>query len=101
MLIRMPAILLLLASCISRPPVPTGISFTLKSADLTIQLVPLGREELRERHGVNTNRVRNPFIDYPAQFLKKRIVVFETEISTDESEVLFQLDEIHLAIGGE
>jgi len=100
MLIRMPAILLLLASCISRPPVPTGISFTLKSADLTIQLVPLGREELRERHGVNTNRVRNPFIDYPAQFLKKRIVVFETEISTDESEVLFQLDEIHLAIGG-
>lgn len=94
------AVLLLLASCISKPPVPTGVSFTLKSADLTIRLAPLNREELRGLYGANTDSFRNPFIDYPAQLLKKRIVVFETEISTDESEVLFQLDEIHLTIEG-
>ena len=94
------AILLLLASCISKPPAPTGASFTLEAADLTIRLLPLGREELKRRHGSNTDSNRNPFIDYPAQFLKKRIVVFETEISTDESEVLFRLNEIHLEVGG-
>lgn len=94
------AILLLLTSCISSPPISTEKLFELESADLTIQLVPLGRKELRIRHGLNTDSTRNPFIDYPAQFLKKRIVVFETEIKTDESEVLFQLNEIHLEIGG-
>ena len=98
--VRILAVLLLLASCISKPPVPTGASFTLKSADLTIRLAPLNRGELRELYGANTDSFRNPFIDYPAQLLKKRIVVFETEISTDESEVLFQLDEIHLTIEG-
>jgi len=97
---RVLAILLLLASCISRPPLSTEASFTLESADLTIRLVSLGPGELRGRHGSNTDRIRNPFIDYPAQFLKKRIVVFETEISTLESEVLFRLDEIRLEIGG-
>lgn len=97
---RVLAILLFLSSCISTPPVPTESSFTLESADLTIRLLPLSREELKRRHGSNTDRTRNPFIDYPAQLLKKRIVVFETEISTEESEVLFQLDEFHLEIGG-
>jgi len=95
------AILLLLTSCVSKPPVPVETAFVLESADLTIRLTPLSREELRERHGANTDSVRNPFIDYPAQLLKKRIVVFETGIESDESEVLFHLDGIHLVIGGE
>jgi len=94
------SMLLLLASCVSKPLVSTGPSFVLESADLTIRLVPLSREELKVHYGTNTDSIRNPFIDFPAQFLKKRIVVFQTEISTVESEVLFQLDKIHLEIGG-
>jgi len=96
---RILTILLLLTSCISKPPLPAKVSFILESGDLTIRLVSLGPDELKKRHGSNSDRIRNPFVDYPAQFLKKRIVVFEAEISTLESEVLFQLDEILLEIG--
>lgn len=90
------------ASCVSNAPeASSGEPIIIEAADLTIRLVPVSRDELRERHGANTDRMRNPFIDQRSQLTRKRIVVFEADISTTESTVLFALEDNSLMIGGQ
>ena len=90
------------ASCTSTAPeVSSREPIIIQAADLTISLLPKSRDELRDIYGSNSDRLRNPYIDHPSKITKKRLVVFDVNITTEESTVLFELRENSLMIGGQ
>ena len=91
-------ILLVLAGCNSLSPVAELPEIVYQAADLTITLQPLDRDTLIDRHMSNRRRNQNPYLDYPGQIPKRRIVVFETTFETTESTVDFNLFEQNLRI---
>ncbi len=94
-------LLSLLIGCITAPPLPVlSEPIVHQVADLTISLRYIDEETLIARHGKNDARIyTNPYYGYPAILTKKRLLVFEFNASTIESEVLFKLNEITLRIG--
>ncbi len=91
--------IIFLSSCISPPPKLTQPEIQVKTADLTITLVPISEETLIERHGSNKYYPRNPFVDFPGQVPPKRFIIFEARFETTESTVLFALNAITPRVG--
>ena len=64
-------------------------------SDIHFQLIPLTREDLIEKYGKESN----PFIDYPGKLPRKFFLIFDTVITTEQSEVEFSRDTITVTIG--
>jgi hypothetical protein len=93
--------LFLLWGCNSLSPVANAPVIVHNVADLTITLLPLSRDTLVKRHMDNKKRYMNPYIDYPGQIPRRRIIVFETRFQTTESTLLVNVFEQNLTIGTE
>ena len=91
-------ILVLLSSCNSLSPVAELPVIVHQAADLTITLKPLDRDTLTDRHMSNRRRWQNPYIDFPGQIPRRRVIVFEADFETVESTVNFNLFEQNLSI---
>lgn len=69
-------------------------------ADLRMEFIYLDEGILEHRHGHNDARSYvNPYYSYPALITKKRLLVFEFNASTVDSELEFRLNNIYLSIG--
>lgn len=86
--------------CSTAPPKPVvSEPIIYEIADLTISLRYLDEETLIARHGRNDSRVySNPYYGYPGLITKKRLLVFEFDANTTESQVEFRLNKINLNI---
>ena len=91
-------LLIVLSACLTPPPQATDTVITKQAADLTITLKPITKEELIKKHGSNQYYYQNPFYKYPSQLPPRRIIVFNTEFKSTESNILFSLKKIKLVI---
>ena len=88
-------LLLTLAGCQSpKSPIAPGIVIEQNLGDISLKMTLLTEEELVKRHG----RDENPFYAYPGKVPRKDFFVFDTVITTENSEINFILDEILLTL---
>lgn len=81
--------------CTSKPTMTTLKPLTKKVADITFSLKYLSEKELLSLH----RREGNVFADYPGRIPPKKTIVFALDISTEETIVNFNINDIHLSIG--
>lgn len=88
-------IVLLLSACTSQPITMSTNQVSKVVADITVTLNYIGEKELIKLH----KKEGNVFANYPGRFPPKKSVVFQLDISTEESVLHLNTDELFLKIG--
>ncbi len=87
--------LAILTGCRTTTYQPTQDTIEYKISDIQFRLTPLTRDNLIELYGKD----ENPFIDFPGKLPPRYLLVFDTSITTETSEVEFSRETITISIG--